>query len=109
MTGAQLDKWLWYARLARTRSLAAKLCADGDVTLAGAVALKPGLTVRVGDVVTVRRGRWSRRVTVLALGERRGSATEARLLYAEPEPPLVLDAGERRDWVNLIDETSAGE
>lgn len=109
MTGARLDKWLWFARFARTRSLAAKLCSAGAVTVAGATASKPGQTVRVGDVVTVRQGRMSRRVVVLAFGERRGGAAEARLLYDEPEAPLALDDAERGAWVALIDEAAAGE
>ncbi|HUC64393.1 MAG TPA: S4 domain-containing protein, partial [Stellaceae bacterium] len=36
MSAARLDKWLWFARFARTRSLAAKLCAEGAVSIAGA-------------------------------------------------------------------------
>ena len=109
MSGARLDKWLWFARFARTRSLAAKLCTGGAVTVAGAVAEKPGQLVRVGDVVGIQQGRFARRVIVLALGERRGPAAEARGLYSEPEPPLRLDGAERRAWVALIDETSARE
>ncbi len=103
MMSLRLDKWLWFARFARTRSLAAKLCAGGLVTVGGAAVLKPGHAVRVGDAVTVRQGHMLRRVTVLALGERRGPPAEARLLYAEPDPPLPLGDGERVAWVPLLD------
>src|SRR5690348_18254650 len=87
MTGLRLDKWLWFARFAKTRSLAAKLCSGGQVTVGGAAVAKPGHLVRLGDTVTIVHGRSLRRVTVLALGNRRGPPAEARLLYAEPEPP----------------------
>jgi ribosome-associated heat shock protein Hsp15 len=103
MTGARLDKWLWCARFAKTRSLAAKLCAAGAVTVAGAVALKPSHTVRVGDVVSVRQGAVLRQVTVRALGVRRGPPSEARLLYDETAVPVSLRAAEQAGWVPLIE------
>jgi ribosome-associated heat shock protein Hsp15 len=104
MTGLRLDKWLWFARFARTRSLAARLCSDGAVAIGGATVLKPGHPVRVGDVLTVRQGRLQREIRVLALAERRGSPAEARLLYAEPTAPVPLTAVERAEWVPLIEE-----
>lgn len=104
MTGMRLDKWLWFARFVKTRSLAAKLCGEGSVTIGGSVVLKPGHPVRVGDVLTVRQGRMLRRVSVLALGARRGPPAEARLLYAEIAPPLSLQAAEAAEWVRLLDE-----
>jgi ribosome-associated heat shock protein Hsp15 len=104
MTAVRLDKWLWFARFAKTRSLAAKLCAEGAVTISGAVVLKPGHALRVGDAVGVRQGAVLRQVTVRSLGTRRGPPAEARRLYDEPAPPLRLGAIERAEWVPLIDE-----
>ena len=104
MTSLRLDKWLWFARFAKTRTLAAKLCAEGCVTVDGAVVLKPGHALRVDDVLTVRQGRMLRRVRVLALGERRGPPAEARLLYSEPETPRPLREVERLSWTPLIDD-----
>ncbi len=104
MTGLRLDKWLWFARFAKTRSLAARLCSDGAVAIAGAPVLKPGHPVRVGDVLILRLGRVRREVTVRALASRRGSPAEARLLYAEPSAPVALRAAERAEWVPLIEE-----
>jgi ribosome-associated heat shock protein Hsp15 len=98
VSGQRLDKWLCFARLAKTRSLAAKLCLEGDVTLAGGGAPKPHHPVRIGDTITLRRGRLERRVTILALGARRGPAAEARLLYAE-EPMSPTE----EPWTPLID------
>jgi ribosome-associated heat shock protein Hsp15 len=102
--GLRLDKWLWFARFARTRSLAAKLCGAGHVSMSGVPALKPHHIVRVGDRITVVQGRWKRNVVVLALGERRGSPAAARLLYAEPEPPAALGRQDAEEWTPLLDE-----
>ncbi|HXY98799.1 MAG TPA: RNA-binding S4 domain-containing protein [Stellaceae bacterium] len=103
MTGLRLDKWLWFARFARTRSLAARLCSEGAVAIGGAVIVKPGHPVRVGDVLTVRQGRMRREITVLALAARRGPPEEARRLYAEATPPVPLAAA-APSWVPLIEE-----
>lgn len=103
MTSLRLDKWLWFARFAKTRSLAAKLCAEDCITVGGAPVLKPGHALRVGDVLTVRQGRMLRHVIVRALGERRGPPAEARLLYSEPEAPQPLREIERRSWTPLIE------
>ena len=86
----RLDKWLWFARFARTRSLAARLAADGYVRLNGMRASDPAKGVGVGDVVTVAAPHATLAVRVEDLGTRRGPAPEARRLYAilsGAEPP----------------------
>jgi len=97
----RLDKFLWFARLARTRSAAARLCAEGRVAIAGIPAFKPHQPVRIGDWITVEQGRWHRRLRVTALGDRRGGATEAHRLYDEPEPPQPIAS---EPWVALLEE-----
>ena len=97
----RLDKWLWYARFAKTRSLAARLCLSGDVAIAGVTVEKAHQSVRIGDIVTVRLGRSLRRVEIQALGERRGPPAEARLLYRETQPPPPIP--EREEWIPLIE------
>jgi ribosome-associated heat shock protein Hsp15 len=82
-TSRRLDQWLWFARFAKSRSLGARLCAEGAITVNGVVVLKPNHGVKRGDVVTVPQGPWQRSVQVLALGARRGPATEARTLFRE--------------------------
>jgi ribosome-associated heat shock protein Hsp15 len=99
----RIDKWLWFARMAKTRSLAARLCAAGLVTVGGVTVLKPHHPVRVGDPVTVAQGRARRRLVVMALGQRRGPAAEARLLYDEPDQPLPLGRIDPA-WTPLLDE-----
>ncbi|MBF5095939.1 RNA-binding S4 domain-containing protein, partial [Azospirillum sp. INR13] len=64
----RIDKWLWYARFFKTRSLAAKLCNDGGVRLSGAVVTKAHASVKPGDVLTFAQGRHIRVIKVVALG-----------------------------------------
>lgn len=82
-TKARLDQWLWFARFAKSRSLAARLCAAGAVAVNGSPVKKPNHLIRVGDIVLVPQGGWQHTVRVAALGMRRGPAAEARLLYEE--------------------------
>ena len=77
----RLDKWLWFARITKSRSLAAQLIQDGKVRVNRAKATKPSHTVRSGDVLTIVTRGHVEVVKVLAPGARRGPAPEARLLY----------------------------
>ena len=85
-TTVRIDKWLWAARAFKTRSIAADACDGGKVDVNGEAA-KPAKHVRAGDriEITVPNGR--RILKVIALGERRGPAAEARLLYEDLTPP----------------------
>ncbi len=103
---ARLDQWLWFARFAKSRSLAARLCAAGAVTINGSTVTKPNQTVRAGDVVMVPQGGWQRTVRVLALGTRRGPASEACLLYEEAAAALRPSAVSS-DWIPLLDSGEA--
>ncbi len=82
----RLDKWLWHARFAKTRGLAAKLCAAG-IRVDGMLVEKAGALVRPGQVLTFALGRHVRIIELVAIGERRGPAEEARLLYRDLAPP----------------------
>ena len=86
----RLDQWLWFARFVKSRSLAARLCAAGAVAINGIPVRKPNQSVRIGDVVVLPQGGWQRTVRVLALGDRRGPAMEAQLLYEETAAALRL-------------------
>jgi ribosome-associated heat shock protein Hsp15 len=104
MSGTQrLDKWLWFARMAKTRSGAARLCEAGLVTVGGEAATKPNRAVRPGDRIAVVQGRKRRSLTVMALGDRRGAPPQARLLYDEPEAAVPVRETDR-DWTPLLDE-----
>lgn len=84
-TGCRADVWLWRARFARTRSLAAAMIERGAVRLThnGAQTRldKPGRAVHVGDRLVFALGGRLVDLTVEALGERRGPAAAARALY----------------------------
>ena len=86
----RLDKWLWFARFAKSRAQAQELIARGQVRRNGALVEKSSTEVEPGDVLAVVLGPVRRTVTVAAIGERRGPAPEAQALYMEPKPPVRL-------------------
>ena len=79
----RIDKWLWHARMVRTRTDAAALTTAGFVRLNGKRMTAAGHPVRVGDVVTVALDRTIRVVRIEGLCERRGGAPVARTLYRD--------------------------
>jgi ribosome-associated heat shock protein Hsp15 len=79
----RVDKWLWHARMVRTRTDAAALTAAGFVRLNGRRMTAAGHPVRIGDVVTVALDRTVRVVRVEGLCERRGGPLVARALYRD--------------------------
>ena len=85
MTQTRLDKWLFCARLCRTRETAQAVIADGKIRLNGARVAKSGRAVRPGDVLTLALGGDIRVVKILSLAGRRETASLARGLY---EPVL---------------------
>jgi ribosome-associated heat shock protein Hsp15 len=80
--GVRIDKWLWAARLHKTRSLAAEAVKGGRVEVNGQ-RVKPSREVGPGDEIEVTTGQLRRTVVVRGLAERRGPAKEAVLLYEE--------------------------
>jgi ribosome-associated heat shock protein Hsp15 len=83
----RLDKWLWYARLAKTRTLAQRLAVSGHVRINRDKTDSASQPVKTGDVLTVALPGGVRVLKILAAGERRGPAAEARLLYEDLSPP----------------------
>lgn len=79
----RLDKWIWFARVVKTREAAAGLVEAGHLRLNGQKTLKPGHGVRPGDVLTIVLNSRVRVLQVAALAERRGPAEAARRLYRE--------------------------
>jgi len=86
-TTQRLDKWLWFARVVKTRSLAQKLVLDGRVRVNRERTAKPAQTIHVGDLVSVELGQRLRLFEVLAVGARRGPASEAADLFRDLAPP----------------------
>lgn len=83
----RLDKWLWYARIFKSRSLAAKVCQAGKVRINRTAVAKASATVRVGDVLTLPQADRIRVLEIVDLGSRRGPAEEAQALYNDLSPP----------------------
>ncbi|GHA19187.1 heat-shock protein [Arenicella chitinivorans] len=83
----RIDKWLWAARFFKTRQLAIKALKSSQIA-SGRQSLKPASQVRIGDVLTIKRGVYTLQIEILALSESRGSATIARTLYAETDESL---------------------
>ena len=83
----RIDKWLWYARFFRSRTLAARVVADGRVRLNRRPVAKSHGTVKPGDVLTFPQARDIRVVRVIDCGSARRPAAEARRLYEDLAPP----------------------
>lgn len=87
----RLDKWLWYARFAKSRTLAQKLVASGSIRINREKVDNASHGVKIGDTLTAALPAGVRILRVLALGGRRGPAPEARLLYEDLTPPAAAD------------------
>lgn len=90
----RLDRWLWHARLVKTRSLAASLAASGHVRLNGKRIDAPGRAVRPGDVLTIAMTNSIKVLKIVDLAARRGRPAEAKRLYADLGGPNLLAGGD---------------
>jgi ribosome-associated heat shock protein Hsp15 len=79
----RIDKWLWHARVVRTREAAAALAAAGYVRINGIRVEAPAAPVRCGDVVTIALDHGVRVLRVCGFAPRRGDAGEARQLFED--------------------------
>ncbi|MEA2270808.1 MAG: ribosome-associated heat shock protein Hsp15 [bacterium] len=89
----RIDKWLWAARLVKTRGLAVEAVSGGRVQLNGQ-RVKPSKEVRPGDRLEITVGQVRRTVVIQGTALRRGPASEAVLLYEET--PESREARERQ-------------
>ena len=91
MPGAEqrIDKWLFFARVCKSRSLAQKLTLSGAVRINKEKTTSAAKLVRPGDVLTVTLGAGVKVLRILDPGERRGPAVEAQTLYEDLTPPPV--------------------
>lgn len=105
----RVDQWLWFARVVKSRTLAAELVIAGKVRVNSDKIDKASHGLKVGDVVTVVAHSRVRILKVAGVGQRRGPPTEAATLFEDltppPEPrsetfaparPAVRDAGAGR-------------
>jgi ribosome-associated heat shock protein Hsp15 len=82
----RIDKWLWFARLAKSRTLAQKLVAAGNVRINRERNASTSRLVRIGDTLTVSLTSGVRVLRIAGIGARRGPAVEARALYIDLTP-----------------------
>lgn len=78
----RIDKWLWAARFYKTRQLAVKALKSSQI-LSNKQSLKPATNIKLGDFLIIKRGVYQTEVEVLALSDKRGSASIAQALYQE--------------------------
>jgi ribosome-associated heat shock protein Hsp15 len=95
----RLDKFLWFARIVKTRGLAQALAEEGRLRLGGRVIDRAHAPVKVGDVLSFAQRGAVRVIRIDALPKRRGPPAEARTLYSEVSPargdaPLTPQGGE---------------
>jgi ribosomal 50S subunit-recycling heat shock protein len=95
----RLDKWLFFTRFVKSRTLAGSLAANGHIKINGKASSGADNPVRVGDMLVIRHGERVITCRVLGLGIRRGPAPEAQLLYEDltPEKPAEPPSVARRD------------
>ena len=86
----RLDKWLWHARVARTRAAAAELAVSGYVRINNRRAQQAAKPVSMGDIVTIALPHRVRVLEVLGFSERRGSFSDASKLYREIDADRAL-------------------
>jgi ribosome-associated heat shock protein Hsp15 len=91
----RIDRWLWHARVVRTRSAAASLAASGHIRINGNRIDAASRPVRPGDVLTIALDRRVRVLRVLSFSERRGPAAVTPGLYEDldAEPAAVKQTG----------------
>jgi ribosome-associated heat shock protein Hsp15 len=87
--GIRLDKFLWFARIAKTRPLALALIEAGHVRRNGQPVERASAAIRVGDVLTFAQRGVVRVLRVEALPARRGPPAEARACYCELTEPTA--------------------
>jgi ribosome-associated heat shock protein Hsp15 len=98
LDSVRIDKWLWAARMFKTRSAASSACTAGHVKIDGE-SVKASKTVKPGDHVDVLTPGGPRQLEIVQLGDRRGPASVAQSLYIDhtpPPPPKELVAAEPR-------------
>ena len=82
-TSQRADKWLWHARLIKSRSIAANLIETGGLRINCVKVAKPSHSIQMGDVLTFYHGGRVRLIEVTGFGERRGPPQQAQLLYRD--------------------------
>ena len=94
------DKWLWFARFFRTRSLSSKYSSENGIRINGIKTKKPSASLKPGDIITLNTGNTTKVVKILSCGVRRGSALDAELLYSLQYSSFLTE--NKNDSINLL-------
>ena len=97
----RVDKWLWYARFFKTRTIASQQVTSGHLRVNSQPIRKAGYMIKAGDVLTFPKADDIRIIEILALGEKRKGAPEAALLYDDLDPPVRKIKSEREPVAGL--------
>lgn len=92
----RIDKWLWFARQYKTRTLAAKIVLAGKIRLNNQRITKSSHTVKPDDTITFVSNDQVRILKIINTGTRRGPASEAVTLYEDLSPPDERPKGKDR-------------
>ncbi|TIP81550.1 MAG: RNA-binding S4 domain-containing protein [Mesorhizobium sp.] len=104
----RIDKWLFFSRAVKSRSLAAKLVVAGRVRINRDKAAQASDLVRAGDVLTITLERRIFVWKVLGTGSRRGPAEEARMLYEDISPPPAPKGEAVADAIPALRDAGSG-
>lgn len=107
--GQRLDKWLWYARVTKTRTLAAALVVEGKVRVNGERVDKVNTIVRIGDALTIVLRQQVRVLVVHGFAARRGAAPVAAALYDDRTPkPTAAEVAQAKVSADALREPGSG-
>ena len=95
----RIDKWLWHARVVKTRSLAQKLVTSGKVRVDRNKISGASFQVTIGNVLTITLERQVKILEVVGMADRRGPFSEAQTLYKDLSPPPPVKKGTQSDQV----------
>lgn len=99
---ARIDKWLWAARIFKTRSIAAEACKNGRITIKG-INVKPSHTIKAGDVVSVRKPPITYSFEVLKPIEQRVGAKLINEIYNDVTAPEQYELLEMNRISGFVD------
>ena len=104
----RLDKWLWFSRIVKTRTIAKKMVLAGKIRIDGVKTSTPSININPGNTLTITLPRRILVYHLLSVGTRRGPASEAQLLYEDLSPPVIRSTPTDRPARQAIRDEGAG-
>lgn len=104
----RLDKWLFFSRVVKSRTLAAKLVGAGHIRVNGEKTNQPSHPVKPDDVLTISLERAIKILKIIDCGTRRGPAPEAQLLYEDNSPPPIEKSSSKLEGLAAKRDPGAG-